>query len=516
MSTEQSPQISLHSKYRPQLEAQRYLDSLDLKRSISTFLLIEPGHGYLSGELRKRYPRAKVLEVHCDPVFAASRNTEDTFLWTPVEQLSLWAFLSTHIHDLELGSLELIEWPPAERRYGESYHRVLKDVLLFLQNRRSVVHTTGIFGPLWLRNTFLRLLSSPIIMEPFIENRPILVAAGGPSLESAIQLLKSAPASYAVWALPSALRALRAANIPIDLLIHSDPGYYAQRHLLWLPQSSDSASPLFAALPTRRREQPTLLLHSHSRIEDFFISRLSLPAADVIAHGTVAGTALSLAERYSRGPVIFSGLDLEFQDIKSHVSPHGFDELLFASSHRFDPIEEVYYRRSPRSQGEDKKRSFALNRYKDWFSSLPPQKHGRYFRLFPSSTKIPFFLDINNESDLKRQLTGSTIDERSTAHTVLHPHRADTVIKEYFDRIEKEIASMTRRFQTKPFVDLLRQHPLATEFLSYCCYPQLFRVHMDKLKDGGSGAGAMAELRHRGLHAIDKYRQVTNTLGATG
>ena len=58
----------LHSRYNPQLEAQRYLDALKIDKDINCFILIEPGMGYMIPVLRKNRPDCKILFSTRTPV----------------------------------------------------------------------------------------------------------------------------------------------------------------------------------------------------------------------------------------------------------------------------------------------------------------------------------------------------------------------------------------------------------------------------------------------------------------
>jgi len=57
----------LHSRYNPQAEADRYIDSLSLKEKVRFFILIEPGQNYLIAPLKKRAPHAKIIALYAEP-----------------------------------------------------------------------------------------------------------------------------------------------------------------------------------------------------------------------------------------------------------------------------------------------------------------------------------------------------------------------------------------------------------------------------------------------------------------
>ena len=54
----------LHSRRDPATEAQRFLASQTGQRTPATVLLVAPGLGYLSREVRRRFPSARIITLH--------------------------------------------------------------------------------------------------------------------------------------------------------------------------------------------------------------------------------------------------------------------------------------------------------------------------------------------------------------------------------------------------------------------------------------------------------------------
>src|SRR6056297_983496 len=118
MSISSTHITGLHSRYDPWREAEKYIQHAQVSFSSATYILLEPGYGYLGQVLLKKNPHAKIVEVHCTSdieTFSVSAVQPEISAWSPDSQISLFAFLSLQIDDLEIGSVEVLEWPPAER-----------------------------------------------------------------------------------------------------------------------------------------------------------------------------------------------------------------------------------------------------------------------------------------------------------------------------------------------------------------------------------------------------------------
>jgi len=395
MSISSTHITGLHSRYDPWREAEKYIQHTQVSFSKKFYILLEPGYGYLAKVLLNKNSHAKILEVHCTKdleIFSVTTAQSGIAAWWPDSEISLTAFLSTHIDDLDIGSVEVIEWPPAERLFPNAYAKLKFQVRSFLQERRATIHTTGKFGRLWLRNTLKRVALFPPLITKLAVKTPIVIAASGPSLEKALPFLAHWQKSLFILALPSSIEALIQHKITPNMVVHSDPGFYSNYHLRSSLSAELQAAPLYAA-GYRTALQQLLLLSTGSPVEEFFINKLNNNTLRIKPHGTVAGIAYQLASEISTGPIIWAGLDLCYQDIQAHPRPHSFDHLIQTASNRYAPLQDMYFRRSPLSTtGKTRPaplQSFALTRYAEWFQRLSPALHERFFRLFPSEVYIP-------------------------------------------------------------------------------------------------------------------------------
>ena len=526
------PTAGLHSKYDPWREAEKYLRHSAVPADSGIYILIEPGKGYLSHHLHTLNPRAKIIEIHCSNRIEAEEPLKSlaSATWSPDSDLSLSGFLSTQIDDIEIGSVSVVEWPPAERVFGSIYYHIKNGVRNFLQERRATIHTTGKFGRLWLRNLIRRLAVLPPLLENPSVQAPIVVAASGPSLNRALPLLQSFRTRYFLIALPSSITALKHAGIEPDMIVHSDPGYYAMYHLHASHVAIETA-PLYSTGYTRRVRQ-TVLLSTATPTEDFFFQELDIHPLQLAAHGTVAGLAFQLAlkltsfhrdeQPFTGFPLIFTGLDFCFRDIIAHATPHSFGPLLLSQNNRLRPLQQIFYTRSPRSEHNEQLQSYALERYAAWFQQLAPAYQSRVYRLFPSEVPISAFTDI--DANGFEQVLMASQGSGSSEFRSEEPRQIPTAVRyaalqNYTRTLRRQFEECIRSLGYGPTIGVgatsacerllptLKNFPLLMEFLQYTNYSLLFR-----LRRGEADHDALHSAFQQSIREIDSMIQAVQDL----
>ena len=112
---------SLHSRYNPRAEADRYINSLSLNDrirygKIRFFILIEPGLGYIIAPLKKTAPNAKIISLHAgklpmdkSAVLLAEKPASPDSEWYPEMGISIQEFLEKEIPDSEAAEIKMLE-----------------------------------------------------------------------------------------------------------------------------------------------------------------------------------------------------------------------------------------------------------------------------------------------------------------------------------------------------------------------------------------------------------------------
>jgi hypothetical protein len=246
------------------------------------------------------------------------------------------------------------------------------------------------FGTRWISNSLLNFLFQPNFVRAAFSGRGAYLIASGPSLESCRDILAEGDA--AKIALASSLAYLQQYRLKPDLLVQTDPGFYADYHLrLNREEAVPVAMPLSARpLALSAPKAPLMIIDQQEPLERALIELLGLGDASLPAlpsTGTVAASALFLSRNLTAEPVLLCGLDLCYSDIRTHVSPHSFDPVFAGGSSRITPLYSRRFDYSRRTASEPGQ-SRALKTYADWFTGLEEQP--QIFRLNPSAVDLPF------------------------------------------------------------------------------------------------------------------------------
>jgi hypothetical protein len=390
-------ETALHSRYNPGLEAEKFIASLSLEsRDYRCFTLIEPGLGYMVPVLKKKFPSAVLISLHCSaffssPEYALYCRESGAVSWSPgsdTSPLSLEDFLETALPDTSPDKIRIIEWRPAAAAYGREFVEILSRTVEVIKRRAANKVTIRGFGRRWLRNSFRNLGLLRRLAAPGQITRPVIVSAAGPSLEeelSVLASLASSPSPPLFMAVSSSLPCLASAGIAPDLVVTTDGGAWALLHLYeavrFSPGKSFPASrgkdfpgagkthtrfacALSAALPSQIGEYPVLILADGSVWQRYLLSSLGLPFAAFPQRGTVSASALDLAFFLSPGPVYISGLDLRHADLVTHCRPYALDRLRDERADRQKPAYSGAFERETAIRGTK-----ALSIYASWFKN---------------------------------------------------------------------------------------------------------------------------------------------------
>ncbi|MDR0524737.1 MAG: DUF115 domain-containing protein [Spirochaetaceae bacterium] len=388
----------LHSRYNPEKEAEKYINSLSFRDLPQFLILIEPGRGYMIPILHRKFPEAKILVIHAEP----QEYTEKIpiTVWDPDRGLSLERFLEQEIPDVEASAVRIIEWRPALGVYGETYRKLVDETVKVLKRLDANKRTAKTFGLRWYKNFFkiLNSLKTVIYQTESLSALPCVVAGAGPSLEETLPLIKAMKKRHPllVISVSAAGRAFQAAGLRPDIIAAADGGNWALSHLYECLRGNNLpfglASSLFGAFPSQAADKPLLLISDGSLWQTLILRKLNLPFISLPQRGTVTATALDLAFALTRGNVFITGMDLSHRDIRTHVRPYGFDIRLEEQANRFNP---VYNQTFTRSAGILSGGSH--NIYAAWFSSQLNQYPKRLYTL---GKNHPVFDDLPTASSL--------------------------------------------------------------------------------------------------------------------
>ncbi len=405
--------VALFSAYDPRREAERFAAGALRGRRFSAVVVLGAGLGYLEGAASTAAPGALIFPVYYAAELAPAIASRDGASWNPAAGEALELFVERVLRDVDPRAVAVIEWPAAVQAFPELSRAARAAVLRVLKENAYGDLTVAASGRRWLRNTFANylLLDRPLSGNPLDRSRPLVIAAAGPSLAGVLPLLARHRGRFTLWALASSLQSLRSSGLEPDLIVSSDPGYYAS-HLLSSAGGRIGllAMPLSGARAAWRAADRVFFFAQPNffELELFARSGVRVPAVD--AHGTVAGTALLLARAFGAETVFFCGLDCCYDDIRSHAAPHPYDDLIARAASRLAPAYGLAFARAfafaPRRLSTGLLRtSEALSVYAGSFREPCAMEGLRVFRLSPSPVEVPGTADADAAA-FEREMRG--------------------------------------------------------------------------------------------------------------
>lgn len=389
---------ALHSPYDPAAEARRFARESLRGAPAATVVLLGEGLGYLGAAIAEAAPAVRLVTVCYSAEVDRHAVRRAAAAWDPSSSVGLEEFLRRSIGELDLEGLRVVEWPASARLFPEASRRANLAVRAVVRELNGSCATAAALGRLWVRSAVLNLVSLETVLEgdPCGPDRPVVIAASGPTLKRCLPDLARARDGIDLWALPSAAAALAAAGLHPDLVVLTDPGHWAMVHLHAAGARCPVFMPLSAARGAWRVGLPVRLLSQGTFVERELLAAAGVDAPLAPPHGTVAATALDLALASTRGPVALAGLDLCALDSETHVRPNAFDALLRAADGRLSPHFGLAYERA--RAGESSSRlvdglrvrvSRSLETYAGWLADRSSAARGRVFRLHPSPIGLP-------------------------------------------------------------------------------------------------------------------------------
>ncbi|UTC43411.1 6-hydroxymethylpterin diphosphokinase MptE-like protein [Treponema sp. OMZ 857] len=370
------PPFRLHSKYNPHKEAEQFASAIEGNPSI--IVITEPGESYLASVLKAKFPSTKCIAVRYNETAFADSDTLWDAVWRPGSG-NLPFFLLSHIPDEKLAGTRFISWKAADKAFPDAADTVWKNIRNTIDMLTSIMHTRSFFGNKWLQNTINNFigLEQPAALQ--FGTQDFILAGAGPSLE---QLTAAQAAPYSILAVSSACAALTARDIPIDLCISTDAGYWALPHFDRLPASVPIAFPLEAAIPASiLKTHPCVPLSYNSPLESALFTAANLQPLTARENGTVTGTACELLLRHSNRNIILAGVDLAVAKGFSHAQPHASIARLFAETNRVHPLADALAVQNFAAQ--------SLETYRQWFLQLPPESARRLARAGTGGAPLP-------------------------------------------------------------------------------------------------------------------------------
>lgn len=422
----------LHSKYNPENEAENFVSNLNFDFKPEIILITEPGIGYVCTALKSRYPSSKIVAVRYSKSFSKWDNSFDYVFYADEENsTSLKSRLTSTFSENQLLQTAFIQWTPSSNLFSERNELVWNEIKEAVEYARTILFTSSYFSKRWFLNSLRLLKFSPDFYRIKKVYGPVIIAASGRSLETSIKYLQKFRKNFHLIALSSAVSVLIKNQIIPDLILTTDGGFWAKKHLEILKKHPDIpvAIALEGTLPFfLASTNPIIPLSYSDGFSSRFFSDFNFMTAE--RNGTVSGTAVEFALKLTDSKVYICGLDLACSKGYQHTMPNALEML----NQKADIRTKNQSTRNTRAELN----SASLDIYKAWFQEEKRNFSERAFRLsdnFSFSNNLNTMKDVNFDQFEK--------DNNSEISTEFKLERVNTDRKIITKKVERELNENT-------------------------------------------------------------------------
>lgn len=413
--------IFLHSQYNPQLEAERLAQNIRANFLPEKIVVIEGALGYEAAALKKQFPGAKVGTIRFAKEFVPW-NVEFDFIIDATDFVqdgkktnSLSETIFNALGEEGIFKTLFLEWPPSARAFPQETRCAWQEIKSATEKSRAILATREHFEKKWLKNkiAFFRKIQHVARLEKIAS--PILVCASGPSLASAIPLIKKTREKLFVAALSSSISVLLHEGIVPDICVSTDGGFWAKKHLeplarvqaipLALATEGECASAIFeknAILP---------LCYDDDALSKKLFCALGIPYLPARRNGTVSGTALEFFLANGGRNIFFAGLDLANGKTFAHAQPNALEVEAAQSDFRL----RTKASRAAKAQLP----SLSLAIYAAWFAHFSWNSGQSVFRICGENR---FTNSLGNIKDISPEEARAIIENHAERipHAIIH------------------------------------------------------------------------------------------------
>lgn len=319
----------LHSKYAPIKEAKRLAN--EYYKPHHLHVVFGYGHGYLVEELIKKFQFNEPILL-IDPLLDYKRIEFDLPKYERLYYVPLESSQKVSALAMELSSYSTNVTCITSHNYNHIFPNELVSVMKLvkdtLNKQVSNISTGAFFAESWQVNYALNIfnLNKDYSLKKLkkVYNKPVVVAAGGPSLTKQLPLIQEYRQKIILICAGSTINSLLKANIYPDYVVSIDGGEANYEHFkdIYLENTQIIYSAMnhygirdsfkengFLFVPHVRSE---MMLHLKKHFgEDYPI---------LAGGGSVAHFALSAAKYMTTGPIALVGQDLAYTNNLTHAS----------------------------------------------------------------------------------------------------------------------------------------------------------------------------------------------------
>ncbi len=358
-------EIFLHSRYEPQVEAKRFVDSLDLDNNF-VFVVSGFGLGYHIRELFNRATSETVVVVLEPELYVIRAGLWNIDFSKEIKDNRLIFLNSTNqglLHKkltpistiLTMGTALVAH--PYSKQWHEKFHIEMREHISNYMSfcRMSFVTLVGnskITQQNVVENLIYYVCCPPIdVLRRRFAGYPAIVVSAGPSLAKNIDFLKQAQGKAIIIAVQTTLKTLLKKGIKPDFVTSLDWSPVSRRffqdiedfddiHLVAEPKVSCVVPDIFTGKKSLLRNE----------FADMCLGELAKPRESLRAGSTVAHLAFYLAEFIGSDPIIMIGQDLAFTDNLYYAPGGAVHEMWAVELNRFYTLEMKEWERIVRNR----------------------------------------------------------------------------------------------------------------------------------------------------------------------
>lgn len=369
-----------HSAYNPSREAQAFCNSMEVSYKPSCIIIIEPALSYCANFLKEKFSLATLIAIRFIKDFAST-----DFLWDKVfyfeENKNFCQELYNYLGEEKLLSSIILNWNASTNIFCCETENLWAEIKKAMLLARDVLSTREHFSKRWFFNSinFCKYSKNFSLIQNI--EKDILITASGPSLKTSIKKIKERRNKFFLIALSSSLSVLLYNKITPDMVLSTDGGFWATKHLeLTKDEFSQLKNTVFALTDEANcpkqiwQKNKIFPLFYENSFGEKLLKRLNIPAKTALRNGTVSGTAAFLALSLTKKNIYFCGLDLATSDGFQHTQPNRLETRSQNKDKKLNSKEKRQTTSRFNSEG-------SLKIYRNWFTSQTSFFDNRIFRL---------------------------------------------------------------------------------------------------------------------------------------
>ncbi len=397
-------QVFMHSAYSPVKESERFVQNIKTSFEPDIIFICEPCLSYCTSFLRIRFPKTKLAVIRFSNDFE-EYDLQFDYVFYLKDFKSAYFFLDYIFNffgeNILSYSLFLV-WEPSGKIFSSEITELLLSYKKAIEKCHSILRTRAFFETRWITNT-VRTVSNLQNLSVLKKKGtcPVIICASGPSLKNIIPILSQNKNQFLI-AVSSALKPLVENNIIPDIVITTDGGFWAKKHLLKIPEKTIIALGIEGNVPFRyyTSENPIMPLVYDDGLSKKIFSASGLTETKGLRCGTVSGTALDLALNLSSGDIYFTGLDLQAAKGFQHTQNNELEILNSLSDNNILSKEKRNCTQGFSSQKE------SLKLYEEWFN-LQKFENRKVFRVIENpKNHFTEIKDISSSDFSKLKFSG--------------------------------------------------------------------------------------------------------------